>query len=347
MSPVTAAHPRSEALLPAAALTNTSTTKVPNEVHHPLDLSALAGRKPQLVAVGALLVYLLLGIVTFHEIMNLTWASAFYFACTTSLTVGYGDIDAWSPLDNSSSADDGHPYKPNNGVVIFTALYIVGGMVVMGTSLGLLLQAMLERASSSEKSCQARYPLVVSGLCCIACVVVGTVFVVAQGDAEHRDMVHGLYWAIVTISTVGYGSGHPTSDAGRVFSGVFMLVGVTCMGKFVGDLAERPLAIRRRKLEEQVINQYGATLDEGELWELAASEQFRRLGLRRPAGAGVSRDAFCLMMLVRTEKIEPEDLRRCQAAFDTLDADGSGELDMEDVIAARAAPAAAGPRPGV
>ena len=37
------------------------------------------------------------------------------------------------------------------------------------------------------------------------------------------------------------------------------------------------------------------------------------------------------------EKLDMEDLQRCQTAFDTLDADASGELDMEDVVAARAA----------
>ena len=88
--------------------------------------------------------------------------------------------------------------------------------------------------------------------------------------------------------------------------------------------------------------QYGGSLDEGELWELAASEEFRRLDLRRAEGAGVSRDAFCLMMLVRTEKLDAADLKRCQGAFDALDADGSGELDMADVQAAREAAAGGG-----
>ena len=52
-------------------------------------------------------------------------------------------------------------------------------------------------------------------------------------------------------------------------------------------------------------------------------------------GGAVTRDAFCLVMLVRTEKLSAEDLQRCQAAFDALDEDGSGTLDMADVHAAR------------
>jgi hypothetical protein len=71
------------------------------------------------------------------------------------------------------------------------------------------------------------------------------------------------------------------------------------MANFVGELAERPLRAHRRKLENMVINQYGDTLDAGELLELAGSDQFQRLDLK-PApfkdGRGVSRDAFCLVM---------------------------------------------------
>jgi len=72
------------------------------------------------------------------------------------------------------------------------------------------------------------------------------------------------------------------------------------MANFVGELADRPLRKYRRRLENLVINQYGETLDAGELLELAGSDQFQRLDLR-PApfqdGRGVSRDAFCLVML--------------------------------------------------
>jgi hypothetical protein len=33
-------------------------------------------------------------------------------------------------------------------------------------------------------------------------------------------------------------------------------------------------------------------------------------------------------MLARTDQLKADDLKRCQAAFDALDADGSGTLDM-------------------
>ena len=307
-------------------------------LHKGLDLSALSSRKPAIVALLLAVSYLAFGIVSFHFLLDLTWTSAFYFAVTTSLTVGYGDIDAWSPMSTNSSADDGTTYTPAPADMVFTMLYIVGGMVVMGASLGLLLESALEGSSSS--SIYSRHPLAVSAALCVLLLAVGTTGICAL---EGHDVVHGLYWSIVTMSTVGFGS-YLDEDGSRAFAAVFMLLGVSCMGNFVGELSARPLRAHRFRLEEKVISQYGDTLEEGELWELAASEQFQRLDLQKHArgggggaGTGVSRDAFCLAMLVRTQKLSADDLRRCQTAFDVLDADGSGSLDMEDVRAHRLA----------
>jgi len=36
-------------------------------------------------------------------------------------------------------------------------------------------------------------------------------------------------------------------------------------------------------------------------------------------------------MLARTDQLKADDLKRCQAAFDALDADGSGTLDMANL----------------
>jgi hypothetical protein len=320
-------------------------------LHSPVDISALSSKSPLLVAVVSALSYLAAGIVGFHYLLKLTWCSAFYFAVTTSMTVGYGDIDAWAAMSNGTAGNDGVPYTPSDGAIIFTMLYIIGGMIVMGTSLGLLVQSMLEGGASGGASQTpniiARNPLIASAVLCALMMVIGAAFIVASGNEDilegaagctggHCNMVHGLYWAVVTMSTVGYGSGAPTTDGGRFFAGCFMLVGVSCMGNFVGELSARPLRAHRAKLEEKVINQYGDSLEESELWELASSPQFEQLGLRAEShGTSVTRNAFCLLMLVRTETLSADDLRRCQMAFDSLDLDGSGTLDMQDVLAAK------------
>ena len=223
-----------------------------SEVHVGLDIAGLSGRKPVIVALVVALAYLCSGVVAFHLLLNLTWPSAFYFAVTTSLTVGYGDIDAWTAMDNSSSANDGVDYEPTDGAIIFTTLYIVGGMIVMGTSLGLILQSLLEgpskQGADSEPNFAQRNPLLVSSSLCIVTICGGAAFIVAT--EEDADFVHGLYWAVVTMSTVGYGSatpqtdgatltltliltlalsrygsGTPETDGGRLFAAFYMLFG--------------------------------------------------------------------------------------------------------------------------
>ena len=195
------------------------------ELHVGLDVSGLSGKKPAIIALFVAFAYLCSGVVAFHLLLDLTWSAAFYFAVTTSLTVGYGDIDAWTAMDNSSTANDGVDYEPSDGAIIFTTLYIIGGMIVMGTSLGLILQSLLEATSTkadSEPGFAARYPLIVSSTLCIATIFGGAAFVVATED--DADFVHGLYWAVVTMSTVGYGSGTPETDGGRLFA-AFYIVG--------------------------------------------------------------------------------------------------------------------------
>lgn len=334
--PATTSEARTAPLLTSRVVgAESSSTPQQPELHSPIDISAISGKSPILVASLSALSYLAAGVVGFHYLLDLKWSSAFYFAVTTSMTVGYGDIDAWTAMSNTSHGNDGTPYTPSDGALIFTMLYIIGGMVIMGTSLGLLLQSLLEggTSSSSKPHVIARNPLIASALLCAIMISIGAAFIVT---AEHFDVVHGLYWAVVTVCTVGYGSGAPTTESGRFFAGCFMLLGVSCMGNFVGELSARPLRAHRAKLEERVINQYGDTLEESELWELASSPQFEQFGLRASGhGGAITRNAFCLLMLVRTEKISADELKRCQSAFDSLDVDGSGTLDMEDVIAAR------------
>jgi len=108
-------------------------------------------------------------------------------------------------------------------------------------------------------------------------------------------------------------------------------------------------------MEKRILGQYGDVLHEEQLWELASGNQMQALGLSQsddfvtrevrllttltptgpactslkwppqPSVAHVARTClawqeFCLMMLVRLERISPEDLRHCQAALCTLHA---------------------------
>jgi voltage-gated potassium channel Kch len=54
-----------------------------------------------------------------------------------------------------------------------------------------------------------------------------------------------LWYTIVTISTVGYGDQYPVTDAGRLWGGVIIIVGVGIFGTFTGYLANLFLSPRK------------------------------------------------------------------------------------------------------
>jgi len=154
----------------------------------------------------------------------------------------------------------------------------------------------------------------------------------AMRELEDWTTVEAFYWAVVTMSTVGLGGECPTTEEARLFAAVFMLLGVGGTGKLLADIAAWPLQRYRARLEERVLNQYGEELDEAELWELAAGREMRDNGLCASPNY-VTKNEFCLGMLIWMEKIAAADLRLCQAAFDRLDIDGSGRLDLFNIHA--------------
>ena len=47
-----------------------------------------------------------------------------------------------------------------------------------------------------------------------------------QQPDEFASVFHGLWWAIVTLTTVGYGDAYPVTTGGRVFAAVVVLLGI-------------------------------------------------------------------------------------------------------------------------
>ena len=49
-------------------------------------------------------------------------------------------------------------------------------------------------------------------------------------ESPFKSVPHGIYWAITTLTTTGYGDMYPVSLAGRVIAGVTMLFGLVLFG---------------------------------------------------------------------------------------------------------------------
>lgn len=64
----------------------------------------------------------------------------------------------------------------------------------------------------------------------ILVICLGTVMYMVEGgepDSQFTDIPTSIYWAIVTMTTVGYGDITPITPLGRFFAGIVMLLGYT------------------------------------------------------------------------------------------------------------------------
>jgi voltage-gated potassium channel len=78
-------------------------------------------------------------------------------------------------------------------------------------------------------------------------------FTVTRTDPEQfPDLGVGLWWAIATITTVGYGDVVPTSTEGRLVGSVLMFAGIACLALLTAIAASAIVAVEVRS-EEEVI----------------------------------------------------------------------------------------------
>lgn len=101
-----------------------------------------------------------------------------------------------------------------------------------------------------------------AALQCVLVVVVGLVIgggVIFSRVEEGRSAADGVWWAVVTATSVGYGDLVPATQQGRVLATVLMLLGVGFMALLTAAIAARIVdadedRVRRqvmRRLEEQ------------------------------------------------------------------------------------------------
>jgi hypothetical protein len=81
--------------------------------------------------------------------------------------------------------------------------------------------------------------LLASGLSTLA---VGTI---AYQVLEGWSPVQALYFSVVTLATVGYGDLHPTTEAARLFTVLYILTGVGILAAFFSELAKYRVEQRR------------------------------------------------------------------------------------------------------
>jgi voltage-gated potassium channel len=78
-------------------------------------------------------------------------------------------------------------------------------------------------------------------LAALATLVIGAWLVLLFEEKTKTGNIHtypdALWWAIVTVTTVGYGDRYPVSEGGRVVAAVLMLVGIGLIGVLTATVA--------------------------------------------------------------------------------------------------------------
>ncbi len=86
----------------------------------------------------------------------------------------------------------------------------------------------------------------------IIVTIMGSLMYVIEGaDSGFEDIPNSIYWAIVTLSTVGYGDISPVTPLGKVLASIIMLLGYGIIAVPTGIVTSEFVSARKQEDEEQ------------------------------------------------------------------------------------------------
>lgn len=99
-------------------------------------------------------------------------------------------------------------------------------------------------------------------------------------DSNIQTAGDALWWAFVTITTVGYGDFYPVSYEGRIVAAVLMIAGVGLFGTFTGFVASWFLEEDQEDQGKHIISNLHDEIHElkGEIAELKALIEKNNVG---------------------------------------------------------------------
>jgi voltage-gated potassium channel len=69
-----------------------------------------------------------------------------------------------------------------------------------------------------------------------------------------RSMFDGLWWAVTTLTTVGYGDSYPITAGGKLFTFIILIIGLGIIAVPTGMVASALARARKEEDEEQTEN---------------------------------------------------------------------------------------------
>ncbi|CAD7939570.1 unnamed protein product [Amoebophrya sp. A120] len=151
-------------------------------------------------------------------------------------------------------------------------------------------------------------------------IVIPAVFgAIVVGSIEGWNALDSLYWAVIAVTTVGYGDKSLENWLSRSFCVFYLLISTAMVSAALGNLASMHM-LKQKKRREFEFEQRKLTP------EMMAEMD--------TDGNGVDQFEFCLATLVAMEKLSREDLQPILEKFHELDHDKSGVLTKQDLLLA-------------
>ena len=169
-------------------------------------------------------------------------------------------------------------------------------------------------ACCSLQALRSKYDHIVRVLKCMTPVFVFLLLGLFMMLIEEWAFVDTMYYAVSTLTTIGFGDFSPQSKTGRTFAIFYLPFGVTIVSNVIGKLHE--LSNKANAKEEKGLSTMLAELQE----VIDADED-----------GTVSSEEYVIFCLKKMNKVDQETLDILDSQFQALDADGSGELDQDDI----------------
>ncbi len=96
----------------------------------------------------------------------------------------------------------------------------------------------------------------------LSIVLVGGAAFVAAEKGQQLSAWDGFWWALTTVTTVGYGDISPQTPAGRAIAAVVMLVGIGFVALITGAAAERIIGSRTTRATDDRLEEIAVRLGE-------------------------------------------------------------------------------------
>jgi voltage-gated potassium channel len=121
-------------------------------------------------------------------------------------------------------------------IVLFTTPFAPAGLQMFRL---LRLAALLGAAHHARRLFSAQGLRYAAVVLIIVVVGGGAIFTAVERSAQHLSIESGIWWAIVTVTTVGYGDIVPHTEAGRGVAVIVMVTGIGTAALVVGAASQR------------------------------------------------------------------------------------------------------------